>query len=77
MGLRVPNPPAGFDDLSPAEKVAYLQALWDRVAENPDSISIPDWHRQVIEQRLAAGNQPTRAWDEIREELRSRLRSGR
>lgn len=78
MGLQIPNPPAGFDDLSPNEKIAYVQSLWDRVAANPAAVPVPDWHREIIEQRLAAGDeQPSRPWDEIREELRSKLRSGK
>ena len=30
-----------------------LQALWDRIAENPNDISIPETHLEVAEQRLA------------------------
>jgi hypothetical protein len=32
----VPIPePAGFSDLSKADQIRYLQALWDRIAERP------------------------------------------
>lgn len=48
----IPEPP-GFNKLTKAEQVRYLQALWDRIAENPDEIPIPETHLEVAEQRLA------------------------
>jgi putative addiction module component (TIGR02574 family) len=48
----IPEPP-GFSNLSKAEQVRYLQALWDRIAENPDQVPIPETHLQIAEQRLA------------------------
>jgi putative addiction module component (TIGR02574 family) len=45
-------PPPGFDDLSVDEKIDYLQSLWDRIAATPETIPVPDWHRDVIDERL-------------------------
>ena len=45
--------PPGFGDLSKAEQVRYLQALWDQISEHPDDIPVPESHRQLAEQRLA------------------------
>lgn len=45
--------PAGFGDLSKAEQIRYLQALWDRIAESPGEIPVPDSHIEIAEQRLA------------------------
>jgi putative addiction module component (TIGR02574 family) len=73
-------PPPGFDELSPDEKLEYIQALWDRFAEHPDDGPVPDWHRRVIAARLAAhqrGEMTTRSWSEVREDLLARLRSVR
>jgi hypothetical protein len=36
----VPTPP-GFDTLSKAEQVRYLQALWDQIAEDPGTLPGP------------------------------------
>lgn len=30
--------PPGFSDLSKAEQIRYLQALWDRITEKPGEI---------------------------------------
>jgi putative addiction module component (TIGR02574 family) len=48
----IPEPP-GFNELSKVEQVRYLQALWDRIAENPAELPVPSSHLQVAEQRLA------------------------
>jgi putative addiction module component (TIGR02574 family) len=48
----IPEPP-GFNNLSKAEQIRYLQALWDRISENPSDIPIPEAHLEVAEQRLA------------------------
>ena len=45
--------PPGFSNLSKVEQVRYLQALWDRIAENPSEVPVPETHLEVAEQRLA------------------------
>ena len=44
--------PPGFSDLSKAEQVRYLQALWDQISEHPDDIPVPESHLQLAEERL-------------------------
>ena len=73
-------PPPGFDQLSPDEKLEYIQALWDHFAKHPEEVPIPDWHRLVIAERLAAyrrGGMTSRSWSEVREELLAHLRTVR
>lgn len=45
--------PAGFSDLSKAEQIRHLQALWDRIAERPGEIPVPESHLALAEERLA------------------------
>jgi putative addiction module component (TIGR02574 family) len=45
--------PPGFSNLSKVEQVHYLQALWDRIAENPSEVPVPEAHFEVAKQRLA------------------------
>ena len=57
----IPEPP-GFTELSQAEKVRYLQALWDRIAQHPGDVPVPDSHLELAEERLAEYRRdPTRA----------------
>jgi putative addiction module component (TIGR02574 family) len=48
----IPEPP-GFAQLSKAEQVKYLQELWDRIAESPGELPVPESHLELAEERLA------------------------
>ncbi len=57
----IPEPP-GFAELSKAEQVRYLQELWDRIAEWPGEIPVPEGHLELAEERLAGYRRdPSRA----------------
>jgi putative addiction module component (TIGR02574 family) len=77
MLSKVSNPPAGFDELTIEEKLDYVESLWDRIAARPETVPVPDWHLEVIEQRTQeghAGSHKSRTWGDFREELRAKLR---
>jgi putative addiction module component (TIGR02574 family) len=79
----MPQPPLPprFDDLSTDEKLHYIQAPhWDDFAEHPEEVPLPDWHRQVIAERLAAYRRREATappWTDVREELLARLQTVR
>ena len=76
MAANLPLPPPGFDDLSPEDQIDYVQSLWDRIAAKPEQVPVPDWHRQVIRERIAgheAGPSEGRRWEEVRDEIRKQL----
>ena len=65
-------PPPGFDDLSADEQIDYVQTLWDRIASSETKLPIPDWHREVLGERLAdldANPNAGRPWDEVEADL--------
>jgi putative addiction module component (TIGR02574 family) len=72
MARALPIPPPGFDELPVEEKVQYVEALWDCIAAAPEEVGVPDWHRQLLRERLAeyrsdpSGGRP---WREVRDEL--------
>jgi hypothetical protein len=47
----LPTPP-GFDSLSKAEQVRYLQNLWDQISKDPDNLPVPESHLLLAEGRL-------------------------
>jgi putative addiction module component (TIGR02574 family) len=54
--------PPGFDDLSKADQIRYLQSLWDRIAALPSEIPVPESHLELAEKRLASYRRnPSRA----------------
>ncbi len=48
----IPEPP-GFCELSKAEQIRYLQALWDRIADRPGELPAPESHLELAQGRLA------------------------
>lgn len=45
--------PAGFSKLSKSDQIQYLQELWDRIAEKPGEIPVPESQIRLAEDRLA------------------------
>ena len=54
--------PDGFAELSKAEQIRYLQALWDLISEQPEDVPVPASHLEVARDRLEAYRRdPTQA----------------
>jgi putative addiction module component (TIGR02574 family) len=78
MARPLPLPPPGFDDLPVEEKIDYLNSLWDRIAARPEEIPVPDWHRQILDERLArdeAHPEEGLPWEEVKQEILRDLRA--
>jgi putative addiction module component (TIGR02574 family) len=76
---KLPVPPPGFDDLEVGEQIDYVQALWDQIAAKGDRVPVPDWHRDVLDERLAdleANPEDGRPWADVRADLLKRSRKG-
>jgi putative addiction module component (TIGR02574 family) len=72
-------PPPGFDDLEIGEQIDYVQALWDRIAAKDDRVPVPDWHREVVDERLAdleANPEDSRPWEDVKADLLKRRCKG-
>ena len=55
-----------------AERLRLLEAVWESLADEPDSIEIPDWHREELGRRLEAYRKnpgDLRSWDDIEARL--------
>ena len=64
-----------FDDMTPEQRLRHVQALWDRIAENPDDAPVTDAQRDELDRRLAAHRaSPDQAipWDAVKRELLQR-----
>ena len=79
MANTLPLPPPGFDELDIDAQIDYVQALWDRIAAKADLVPVPDWHRAILDERLAdldANPDAGRPWEEVRTELLKNTRRG-
>ena len=48
----LPPPPPGFEQLTKADQIRYLQNLWDQISQEPPDLPIPESHLQLVEARL-------------------------
>jgi len=70
--------PREFKTLSSDDRISYVQRLWDFIAETPDQVPVPESHKQILDQRLAAYEaQPNQAepWSRTRDNILKNLRN--
>ncbi len=76
----VPIPPPGFDALTAEAKLEYVQSLWERLSLDPERVPVPEWHREIVRERVEAyrcNPDQGKPWHEVREELRRLLEDHR
>ena len=72
MAKTVSIPPPGFEELTPDEKVQYIQDLWDYVVADVSKVPVPDWHCRILNERLAeyhAAPHEGTPWPQVRDQL--------
>jgi putative addiction module component (TIGR02574 family) len=77
MSAKLKVPPE-FDTLPKEQRIAFVQELWDRIAKDPESVSVPNEHKRILDERLGAyraNPQPGRSWSEVRDRLLAKLRN--
>jgi putative addiction module component (TIGR02574 family) len=65
-------PPPGFDQLSYEEQLDYVEQLFDYVTSNAKYVEIPEWHRAILEERMARYRKigfVGTPWEEFKQEL--------
>ena len=58
--------------LSVDERFALLDNIWESFGESEEPLTPPDWHREVLDRRLAAAERSPQAsmtWKEARTKL--------
>lgn len=69
--------PPGFDELSKEEQIEYLQALWNRIATDEAELPVPEWHLQIVRDRLATfAPEESVLWSSVRDRLKRRNDDG-
>jgi putative addiction module component (TIGR02574 family) len=66
---------AAASSLSPAERLQLVEAIWDSLLESPNTIPVPDWHRQVLDERRKSPAEML-DWEEVKDRLRKRASEG-
>jgi putative addiction module component (TIGR02574 family) len=69
--------PPGFDEAPKEQRIAFVQELWDRIAQDPERVPVPVEYQRILEERLKeyrANPKAGRPWSEVRDQLLTKLR---
>ena len=54
------------------QRIQLVEDIWDSIAEVPQSVKVPDWHKKEIEKRLEsyyANPDEESPWAEVKERI--------
>ncbi len=57
------------------EKLQIIEVLWEDLRNQEEAVSVPEWHRKLLDERLKAveeGREEILEWDDIKHDLRAR-----
>ncbi|MDD5030168.1 MAG: addiction module protein [Rhodoferax sp.] len=61
-----------------SERLQAMEILWGTLCQEPEQVQpVPEWHQQVLSQRLAAletGGETVTPWEEAKDRIRQRTR---
>ena len=63
-----------LDQMTVAEKLEAMEAIWESLCRNPVNVSSPEWHGEVLAERrrrLASGETTLSDWNEAKKRLQS------
>ncbi len=70
------NTEIAIEQMSTAEKIALMERLWDDLSRRPEELTSPEWHGQVLAERMAAvreGRTDFVSWNDAKKRLHDRL----
>lgn len=65
-----------IDNLTTVEKLMLMERLWADLSQHPEDVPSPEWHRQIIAERMSAvqdGSAEFVDFDAAKRYLRDRL----
>jgi hypothetical protein len=65
-----------LEEMSVAEKLHAMEALWADLCRRAPDATTPEWHADVLaerERRLAAGEEAVLDWEEAKQRLRQEI----
>jgi putative addiction module component (TIGR02574 family) len=76
MSVNLKVPPE-FDKAPKEQRIAFVQELWDRIAQDPERVPVPTEHQRILDERLKeyrSNPKAGRPWSEVRDQLLAKLR---
>ncbi len=72
MNVKLP-----LDEMTTAEKLQAMEAIWADLSRQAEEIESPAWHHQVLQERherVQSGKEKFTDWEAAKKELRDRLK---
>ena len=69
---------AEVKQLSFAEKLQVMEAIWEDLRAQADRVGVPQWHQDLLDERRKAaeeGREKILEWDSVKDSLPSRRKS--
>jgi cell wall assembly regulator SMI1 len=66
-----------LDEMTSLDKIAVMEKLWDDLCRNPESISSPEWHGEVLQARekeIKEGKAKFTAFNRAKERIRKKTK---
>jgi hypothetical protein len=68
----MPLPILPLSEMSVEEKLQTMEALWESLSSDPDTVQSPDWHEEELrerERRIATGETKFISWEKAKADL--------
>jgi len=59
------------------EKFALLETVWAEISTDPDHVAVPQWHKDILDQRdmgLKQGRSAILEWEEAKKQIDQAVR---
>ncbi len=66
-----------LDKMTNLDKIAMIEKIWDALCRDPESISSPTWHQDVLEAReneINEGRASFTSFDRAKERIRDKVK---
>ena len=65
-----------LDQMSTAEKLRAMEALWDDLCRREQTVPVPQWHKDILDERerlIAEGKARFIDWETAKKQIAERL----
>jgi hypothetical protein len=66
-----------LDRMTVEEKLAAMEALWADLARNPENVPVPQWHKDLLDERERAveeGSAKFMDWETAKKQIADEIR---
>ena len=66
---------AEIHQLPLSDKLQIMEAIWDDLRSNAEAVLVPDWHKNLLDERrnvVEQGKEQVLEWDEVKDSLGSK-----